>query len=123
MVRISEPISLTSVYPYLPAMIQSFPGVKPADVGFWTGTASAIFSVAQAFTAIPWGRASDTWGRKPILLICLFNTMLTSLFWGFSTNLWQALVTRALAGAGNGNVGIIRTMVAELCPWKVSIGG
>jgi MFS family permease len=49
--------------------------------------------------------------------------MLTSLFWGFSTNLWQALAARALAGAGNGNVGIIRTMVAELCPWKVSIGG
>ena len=30
----------------------------------------------------------------------------------------MALVARALSGAGNGNVGIIRTMVAELCPWR-----
>jgi MFS family permease len=119
MVRISEPIALTSVYPYLPAMIQSFDGVKPADVGFWTGTASAIFSVAQCFTAIAWGRASDRYGRKPVLLFGLVNTMLTSLLWGFSTNLKMALFARALSGAGNGNVGIIRTMVAELCPWKV----
>src|ERR1700753_3373462 len=119
MVRLSEPIALTSVYPYLPAMIQSFDGVKPADVGFWTEPASAIFSVAQCVTAIPWGRASDRYGRKPILLLGLLNTMLTSLLWGFSTNLPMALVARALSGAGNGNVGIIRTMVAELCPWKV----
>lgn len=119
LVRFSEPIALTSVYPYLPAMIQSFPRVKDADVGFWTGTASAIFSLAQCLTAISWGKASDRYGRKPIILLGLFNTMLTSLLWGFSTNLPMALFSRALSGAGNGNIGIIRTMVAELCPWKV----
>ncbi|KAF4625247.1 hypothetical protein G7Y89_g12918 [Cudoniella acicularis] len=30
----------------------------------------------------------------------------------------MALTARVLAGAGNGVVGIIRTMVAEMCPWK-----
>ncbi|KAF2666182.1 MFS general substrate transporter [Microthyrium microscopicum] len=118
LVRFSEPIAMTSVFPYLPAMIQSFPRVDPADVGFWTGTAAAIFSLAQCFTAIAWGRASDRFGRKPVILLGLLNTMLTSLLWGFSTNLPMALTARALSGAGNGNVGIIRTMIAELCPWK-----
>jgi MFS family permease len=44
--------------------------------------------------------------------------MLTSLLWGFSSSLPMALFVRALSGAANGNVGIVRTMVAELCPWK-----
>ena len=118
LVRFSEPIALTSVYPYLPAMMESFDGVDSASVGFWTGAAAAIFSLAQCLTAIPWGTASDRFGRKPILLLGLFNTMFTSLLWGFSTNLPMAMITRALSGAGNGNIGIVRTMVAELCPWK-----
>lgn len=31
----------------------------------------------------------------------------------------MAIASRALQGLGNGNVGILRTTVAELCPWKV----
>jgi MFS family permease len=99
-------------------MVLSFKGVNPADVGFWTGTAAAVFSLAECVTAIPWGLLSDRLGRKPVLLIGLSSTMLTSLLWGFSSSLPMALFVRALSGAGNGNVGIVRTMVAELCPWK-----
>jgi MFS family permease len=118
-VRFSEPIALTSVYPYLPEMIQSFPGVKDADVGFWTGMCSAAFAIAQGFTAIPWGKASDKYGRKWIILFGLFNTMLASILWGFATSLPFALCVRTLAGAVNGNVGVIRTVVAEHVPYKV----
>src|ERR1700750_907144 len=100
-------------------MIQSFPGVKPADVGFWTGVSSTVFATAQCFTAIHWGKASDKYGRKWIILIGLFNTMVASVLWGFSTTLPMALAVRALSGAVNGNVGVIRTVVAEHCPWKV----
>ncbi|KAF2665392.1 MFS general substrate transporter [Microthyrium microscopicum] len=117
-VRLGEPIAYASVLPYLPAMILSFEGVKPADVGFWTGTAAAIFSLAECLTAIPWGGLSDRLGRKPVLLVGLFGTMLTSVLWGFSSSLPMALFVRAMSGAVNGNVGIVRTMVAELCPWK-----
>lgn len=40
--------------------------------------------------------------------------MLTSLLFGFSTSLYAAIAIRALAGLGNGNGGILRTMAAEL---------
>jgi MFS family permease len=118
-VRLGEPIAYASVLPYLPAMVLSFKGVNPADVGFWTGTAAAMFSLAECITAIPWGALSDRMGRKPVLLIGLFFTMLTSLLWGFATTLPMALLLRGLSGGVNGNVGIVRTMVAELCPWFV----
>ncbi|KAF2737695.1 MFS general substrate transporter [Polyplosphaeria fusca] len=115
--RFAEPIALTSVGPYLPEMIQSF-GVPENDIARWAGLTSASFSICQAFTGIPWGAASDRFGRKPIILIGLLNTMITMLWFGFSTSLPMAMAVRALQGLGNGNVGILRTTVAELCPWK-----
>ncbi|KAH4035514.1 hypothetical protein HBI09_087880 [Parastagonospora nodorum] len=115
--RFAEPIALTSVFPYLPEMMESF-GIPENDIARWAGAASAIFSICQASTGLLWGAASDKYGRKPIVLLGLFNTMWTMLLWGFSTNLPMALIARALEGLGNGNVGLLRTMVAELCPWK-----
>ncbi|KAF2755137.1 MFS general substrate transporter [Pseudovirgaria hyperparasitica] len=115
--RLSEPIAMTSVFPYLPEMIESF-GVPKNDIAKWAGWSSTIFCLCQAFTAIFWGRLSDHYGRKPIILFGLANTAATVLLWGFSTNLTMAMIARALQGFMSGNVGIIRTMVAELCPWK-----
>lgn len=99
-------------------MIESF-GIPENDIAWWAGLTSAIFSLCQGFTSISWGAASDRFGRKPIILIGLVNTMVMMLVWGFSTNLPMAISARALQGLGNGNVGILRTVVAELCPWKV----
>jgi MFS family permease len=67
---------------------------------------------------IQWGRFSDRYGRKPAILIGLTSTAISLLIWGFSTNLPMAIAARAFAGAANGNVGILRTTVAELVPYK-----
>ncbi|OBT55070.1 hypothetical protein VE04_04497, partial [Pseudogymnoascus sp. 24MN13] len=114
--RFAEPIAATSVFPYLkPEMIESF-GVKKQEVAKWAGITSAVFSLSQSITAIIWGRASDMFGRKPVILLGLTSTMIMSILWGFSTSLTWAIIARALSGGGNGNVGIIRTMVAEMVP-------
>jgi MFS family permease len=98
-------------------MIQSF-NVPQNKVAKWAGITSAAFSCCQSLTGIAWGRLSDRVGRKPVILAGLFNTMIMMLLWGFSTSVPMAIATRALSGAVNGNVGIIRTVVAELVPWK-----
>lgn len=98
-------------------MVESFQ-VPQDEVGKWAGVCAAVFSLFQALFGIPWGRFSDKYGRKPAILLGLTSTMLTSLMLGFSTNLPMAIIARALAGAGNGNVGIIRTTVAEMVPFK-----
>ncbi|KAI3324862.1 MFS general substrate transporter [Xylariaceae sp. AK1471] len=111
--RFAEPLAMTSVYPYLPEMIASF-GVEKKDVAKWAGATSAVFSLAQSVTAVPWGRASDKFGRKPVIMAGLFCTMSLFLVWGLSTSLTMAIIVRGFQGACNGNVGIIRTMVAEM---------
>lgn len=115
--RFAEPLAFTSVFPYLPEMIESF-GIDKTNVAKWAGITSAAFSLAQCATAIAWGRASDYFGRKPMVILALFSTMITSLMFGLSTSLPWAIATRAGSGACNGNVGIMRTMVAEMVPEK-----
>jgi len=115
--RFAEPIAMTSVFPYLPEMIESL-DVPPDQVAAYAGIAASVFSLSQAVFAVPWGRLSDRWGRKPAILTCLTGTMVMTVLWGFSTTLWMAVLARALQGVFNGNVGIIRTTVAEMVPWK-----
>ncbi|KAK4216546.1 hypothetical protein QBC37DRAFT_397514 [Rhypophila decipiens] len=115
--RFAEPLALTSVFPYLPEMIKSF-GIEKNEVAKWAGITGAVFSISQSTTAVAWGRASDRVGRKPVILVGLFATMCCFLLWGMSTSLTMAITVRAIMGGTNGNVGIIRTMVAELVPEK-----
>lgn len=111
--RIAEPMAYTSVFPYLPVMIRSF-GIEQNKVARWAGLTSGVFSISQSITAVAWGRASDTYGRKPTIIIGLLTTMVCFILWGMSTSLTMAITVRAIQGGGNGNVGIIRTMVAEM---------
>ena len=98
-------------------MVQSF-NVPGDQIAKWAGMMSAVFSLSQAFTGIAWGRASDRFGRKPMMMLALSCTMVAGLLFGFSRSLLWAFVARSLQGLFNGNVGIIRTAVAELVTEK-----
>jgi MFS family permease len=83
-------------------MIESF-GVEKTEIARWAGITGAVFSISQSATAVPWGKASDRFGRKPVILIGLMSTMICFMVWGVSTSLWMALTVRAISGATNGN--------------------
>ncbi|KZF24434.1 MFS general substrate transporter [Xylona heveae TC161] len=113
--RFAEPLAMTSVFPYLPEMIQSF-NVPKNKIAKWAGITSAVFSLSQCLTGIAWGRASDRFGRKRIIMLGLFLTMINGLIFGFAQSLPWAIIARAFQGLSNGNVGILRTTVAEMVP-------
>lgn len=100
-----------------PEMIEHI-GVRENDVAKWVGISSAVASVSQGFTAVAWGTASDSVGRKPMILLGLTCTMVLSVVFGLSESLTMLVLSRCLLGLTNGNVGIIRTMVAEMVPEK-----
>lgn len=93
-------------------MIESF-GIQKKDVAKWAGIVAAIFSLSQCMTAILWGRASDYFGRKPVMMTALTCAMITSVLWGLSTTLPMALVIRSLQGASNANGKTVTSMYAS----------
>lgn len=113
-VRLAEPIALTSVFPYAWQLVKRFKVGSEEDASTYSGLLISSFALAEAVMGMYWGGLSDRIGRKPILLVGCFGTMISMLILGFSSNIWVALFGRLFGGALNGNIGVIQTMVAEL---------
>lgn len=116
MIRFSEPLAFTSLFPYLYFMIRDFQ-IAPTeqDISKYMGYLALSFAFCQFLFAVQWGKALNRVGRKPILLFGLFGTSLSLLLFGFSTNYYMALFARSLAGCLNGNVAVLRTVIGEVC--------
>lgn len=79
---------------------------------------ASSFAFCQFLFAVHWGRTSDRIGRKPVLILGLLGTSACLLIFGFSTNYYTAFAARAIAGALNGNVAVLRTTIGEVCHEK-----
>jgi len=121
MARLSEPLTQTSLQAYMFYQLKSFDtSLSDSTISSQAGLLQGSFTAAQFVTAILWGRAADAdWGgRKKVLLIGLFGTCLSCVGFGFSRSFIQAAIFRTLGGALNGNVGVMRTMIAEIIQEK-----
>lgn len=100
---------------YLFYQLKSFdPNLPDATIASQAGIMQGSFAAAQLCTAMLWGRVSDAGGRKRVLLVGLTGTTISCIGFGLSTSFWQALCFRMVAGALNGNVGVMRTMISEI---------
>lgn len=116
LIRFSEPIAFTSLFPYLYFMIRDFK-IAPTEkeISKYSGYLASSFAFFQFLFAVQWGKLSDRVGRKPVLLFGLMGTSLTLLLFGFSTNYYTALFARSISGVLNGNIAVLRTVVGEIC--------
>jgi hypothetical protein len=116
--RLSEPLTQTGLQSYMWYMLKNFdPSLPDSTISSQVGLMQAAFTVTQFVTAIAWGRAADSekMGRKKVLMIGLFGTMVSALGFGFSKSFATAMFFRSLGGALNGNVGVMRTVRAIHC--------
>ncbi|KAF2091573.1 MFS general substrate transporter [Saccharata proteae CBS 121410] len=113
--RIAEPIAFMSIFPYIYYMVSTFNITQDErQIAMYAGMVTSAFAFAEFMTGVMWGRLSDRFGRKPILLTGLAGTGLSMLLFGFAPNLPIALLARALGGLLNGNIGVLQTTVAEV---------
>ncbi|KAB8301414.1 hypothetical protein EYC80_003283 [Monilinia laxa] len=117
-VRLAEPIALTSIFPYAWPLVKKFEVGNEDDASFYAGLLISAFALAESLTGMYWGGLSDRIGRKPVLLAGCCGTMLSMIMVGFASNIWVALLGRALGGFLNGNIGVIQTMVGEMVTKK-----
>ena len=119
--RLSEPLTQTSLRAYMFYQLKSFdPSLPDSTISSQAGILEGSFAASQFLTAILWGRAADAeWcGRKKVLLVGLSGTCLSCVGFGFSRSFWHAVMFRAMGGALNGNVGVMRTMISEIIKEK-----
>jgi MFS family permease len=87
--------------------------VDERRVGELTGLLTAVYSLSQALTSIPFGRWSDAHGRRPVLLLSAAVSSLSIAAFGLSPGLGCAMAARAVGGALNAFIGAWKTALAE----------
>jgi MFS family permease len=86
-------IPATLILPMIPSLGEQF-GVGAAELGLLVG----IYPLTSMFAAPFWGRMSDRYGRKPILIITLIGGALAFLCFALSTSWVGLFAGRALQG-------------------------
>ncbi len=78
------------------------------------GVLVAVFALAQMLTAPLWGRLSDRWGRRPIILGAQVLAMAAYVTFAYADTVAVLLVSRFLQGAGGGTSSVIAAYVSDV---------
>ncbi|HXY20871.1 MAG TPA: MFS transporter [Gemmatimonadales bacterium] len=80
------------------------------------GVLVSSFSVAQLAVAPLWGRASDRYGRRPMIIAGLALSAVAYVVFAFAGSVWLLLLSRVVQGMGGGTIGVVQAYVADATP-------
>lgn len=99
------------IVPLLPFYAKSF-DAQPWQIGL----IFSAYSVGAFFGEPFWGRLSDRYGRKPLLISTITGNCLCYLALAFAPNIWVAFVIRLFGGLAAGNGAVIQGYIADVTP-------
>jgi MFS family permease len=99
------------IVPLLPFYAQSFEAQ-----GWQIGLIFAAYSVGAFFGEPMWGRLSDKYGRKPLLISTITGNCLCYLALAFAPNIWAAFFIRLAGGLAAGNGAVVQGYLADVTP-------
>jgi DHA1 family tetracycline resistance protein-like MFS transporter len=77
---------------------------------------ATAFSAAQFVMSPVLGRISDRYGRRPVMLVSIAGSVVSSLVLGFAHALWLVFAARIVAGSSKANISTAHAYVADLIP-------
>lgn len=104
-------VGFVIVLPLLPYYAKAF-GANALLVGVLISS----FSVAQLAVAPLWGRASDHYGRRPMIIAGLVLSSAAYVVFAFAGSVWLLLLSRVVQGMGGGTIGVVQAYVADATP-------
>ncbi|KAF4614265.1 hypothetical protein D9613_008002 [Agrocybe pediades] len=114
--QLAEPLTSNVIFPFAPQMVRDM-GIthgRESQVGHYVGLLQSIFFVAEGCTVLFWSRLSDGIGRRLVIMTGLLGLSLSMFAFGLSKTFTGLVISRSLSGALNGNVGVMKSMVAEM---------
>lgn len=96
------------VLPLLP-----FYAVEFGAEDWMVGPLVASFSVAQLLAAPFWGKISDSYGRRPLILAGLLFSAVSYVLFGLATTVTVLFVSRLVQGASGGTIAVAQAYVAD----------
>ncbi|MFY8190520.1 MAG: MFS transporter [Bacteroidia bacterium] len=78
------------------------------------GLIAGLYSLMNFVFAPFWGTLSDKIGRRPVMLISIFITMLAYVFFAFTNSLWFLVISRIFAGIGSANISAAQAYISDI---------
>jgi DHA1 family tetracycline resistance protein-like MFS transporter len=97
------------VLPLLPYFAEQF-GATPLMVTLL----ATVYSFAQFIFAPIWGRLSDRWGRRPIILLTLGGLVIGYASLTLANSLLLLFLARAFTGAMAANMGVVSAYITDI---------
>ncbi len=101
------------ILPLLPFYAKTF-GATPAQVGLLV----ASYAAAQFIGAPILGRASDRFGRRPMLILSIIGTVISFIMLALADSLWMIFASRLLDGFTGGNISIAQAYITDVTDEK-----
>ncbi|KAH8824357.1 major facilitator superfamily domain-containing protein [Flagelloscypha sp. PMI_526] len=116
LIRICEAITSIMIYPFVNQFVRStgIVGDDEKRTGYYAGIIESLFFWAEGATVLIWQLASEKYGRRPVLIIAPLGLGLSMITFGLSNTFLGLVVTRTLQGTFNGDVGVTKTVLAEI---------
>ncbi len=93
-----DAMGISLIMPVMPDLIQSVHGGDLGSAAIWGGILTASFAAMQFLFGPFIGNLSDSYGRRPILLLALFVMSLDYLVMAVAGTIWLLLVGRIFGG-------------------------
>jgi DHA1 family tetracycline resistance protein-like MFS transporter len=102
-------LGFTIVIPYLYFYAQSLGASE-----FTFGLLLTSYSLMQFIFTPIWGRLSDRYGRRPILLISLFGSGISLFMFGLASSIWLLFASRIVAGIMGSTINVAQAYVTDI---------
>jgi MFS transporter, DHA1 family, tetracycline resistance protein len=83
---------------------------------FQTGLLLSIYSLMQFVFSPFWGKLSDKYGRRPILLICLLGEVFSYLLFAQARNLEVLFIARLFSGFFGASISTASAYISDITP-------
>jgi MFS family permease len=93
-------LRMLGLFVILPVFAVHAAHIRGGDDLTLVGIALGAYGLAQGILQIPFGMASDRWGRKPVLYVGLLIFAAGSFLGMAGDDIWTAIAARTLQGAG-----------------------
>ncbi len=88
----------------------------PERIGVLVGALVSVFAVAQLVMSPVWGKLSDRYGRRPMIIAGLAISAVSYLLFEGATTVWLLFFSRVVQGVGAGTNGVVQAYLSDSVP-------
>jgi len=95
---IIDSMGIGLIGPVMPALLKELGNTGVSTAAIWGGLLATSFAFMQFCFGPLLGNLSDSYGRRPVLLVSLFVMVIDYLIMGYATSIWVLFIGRLVVG-------------------------